>query len=99
MSEVIQAQAVLDVIALVDKYGIDAAKHTVDYVANFPAVVGQYTFSLGGSSKVHLTEKQFQTVKAAYANGLNKIQAIKTFREITGVGLKEAKDAIETYKW
>lgn len=33
-------------------------------------------------------------VEAAVASG-NKIEAIKIYREVTGCGLKEAKDAIE----
>lgn len=37
---------------------------------------------------------QFADVRA-YLRAGKKIQAIKVYRELTGVGLKEAKDAVE----
>jgi large subunit ribosomal protein L7/L12 len=37
-------------------------------------------------------------IRAALLAG-NKIQAIKLYREYYGVGLKEAKDAIDRYNW
>lgn len=41
-----------------------------------------------------LTEQQRQAVNEAILGG-RKIEAIKIYREATGVGLKEAKDAVE----
>lgn len=41
-----------------------------------------------------LTEQQKQAISAEIAGG-RKIEAIKLYREATGVGLKEAKDAVE----
>jgi ribosomal protein L7/L12 len=40
------------------------------------------------------TAEQFNAVRELMKAG-NKIEAIKVYREITGVGLKEAKDAVE----
>lgn len=37
-------------------------------------------------------------VKALASDPTRKIQAIKAYREQTGVGLREAKDAIEAYQ-
>ncbi len=41
-----------------------------------------------------LSDEQWAQIKAAL-NGGRKIEAIKLYREATGVGLKEAKDAID----
>lgn len=42
------------------------------------------------------------TLMKHMAEGTNKIEAIKEYRAITGLGLKESKDAVErywNYKW
>jgi hypothetical protein len=44
---------------------------------------------------VGLSEMSASQIEAALARG-NKIEAIKLYREVTGVGLKEAKDAVES---
>lgn len=41
-----------------------------------------------------LTDQQRQAIEAAVFAG-NKIEAIKLYREATGVGLAEAKEAVE----
>ena len=43
------------------------------------------------------TQEQWMQIQAALFAG-RKIQAIKAYREATGVGLKEAKDAMEAYE-
>jgi len=45
-------------------------------------------------ANVNLTDIEKQTVEV-YKNG-NLIDAIKKYRELTGMGLRESKDAVET---
>ena len=42
------------------------------------------------------TQEQWLEIQGHLSGG-RKIQAIKVYREATGVGLKEAKDAMEAY--
>ncbi len=42
------------------------------------------------------TQEQWVTIQAALADG-KMIEAIKVYRAATGVGLKEAKDAMDAY--
>ncbi|MCX5662752.1 MAG: ribosomal protein L7/L12 [Planctomycetota bacterium] len=44
-----------------------------------------------------LTDAQWTEIEGHLQTG-HKIQAIKLFRDFTGVGLKEAKDAVEAYE-
>lgn len=80
-----------DVTNLVDKYGIERVKYALDYIAGYPEAksithkYGQFT----------LTNDEHNRVVEMYAGGNQFIQAIKLFREITGCGLKDAKEAIE----
>ena len=41
-----------------------------------------------------ITDEQIETLSACVFQG-RKIEAIKLYREMTGLGLKEAKDAVE----
>ncbi len=71
---------------LEDKWGVKAAPVAV---AAGPAVAGG-----AGPEAPKVEEKtEFDVVLAAA--GANKIQVIKAIREITGLGLKEAKDLVE----
>ena len=67
---------------LEDKWGVKAAPAAVAMAAG-PAVAAE--------AKVEQTE--FDVILANA--GANKIQVIKAIREITGLGLKEAKDLVE----
>ena len=87
---------VVDINTLVAKYGSAVVKHALHYIDTFPVVSKQYKFS-SGAYDWYLSQDEFQRVNREYNNGTGKIQAIKTFREITTCGLKEAKDAIEDY--
>jgi len=42
------------------------------------------------------TQEQWLEIQGHLSSG-RMIQAIKSYREVTGVGLKEAKDAMEAY--
>jgi large subunit ribosomal protein L7/L12 len=68
---------------LEDKWGVKAAPVAV---AAAPAA--------GGAPAAAVEEKTEFTVELAGA-GANKINVIKVVREITGLGLKEAKDLVE----
>lgn len=69
---------------LEDKWGVKAAPVAVAGVAG-PAPVA--------AAEKEPEKTEFDVVLAAA--GANKIQVIKAIREITGLGLKEAKDLVE----
>ncbi|PKN00672.1 MAG: 50S ribosomal protein L7/L12 [Elusimicrobia bacterium HGW-Elusimicrobia-1] len=89
MVEAISKMTVLDLAELVkaleEKFGISAASF-----AAAPAA-GAAAGATGAAAQEEKTE--FNVVLAAA--GANKIQVIKVVREITGLGLKEAKDLVE----
>ncbi len=71
--------------SLEDKWGVEAAPVAVAGAA--PAAAD------GGGAAQEEEQTEFTVVlKSA---GSNKIQAIKAVREITGLGLKDAKDMVE----
>jgi len=67
-----------------DKFGVSAAAATV-------AVAAPAAGAAGGAAAEEKTE--FTVVLAAA--GENKVNAIKAVREVTGLGLKEAKDLVD----
>src|SRR5215213_2471320 len=67
-----------------DKFGVSAAAATVAVAA--PAA--------GGGAAAAAEEKTEFTVMLAAA-GENKVNTIKAVREVTGLGLKEAKDLVD----
>jgi len=67
-----------------DKFGVSAAAATVAVAA--PAA--------GGGAAAAAEEKTEFTV-ILVAAGENKVNAIKAVREVTGLGLKEAKDLVD----
>ena len=69
---------------LEDKWGVKAA----------PVAVAAAPAAAGGAAAAPAEEKTEFTVELASA-GANKINVIKVVREITGLGLKEAKDLVE----
>ena len=71
--------------SLEDKYGISAAAAMPMAVAGAPA---------GGGAAAPVEEKTEYTVVLA-AVGDKKINVIKAVREVTNLGLKEAKDLVE----
>ena len=70
---------------LEDKWGVKAAPVAV---AAAPGAAAP------GAAAAPVEEKTEFTVELA-ASGANKINVIKVVREITGLGLKEAKDLVE----
>lgn len=81
--ETISNMSVMDVVELIksmeDKFGVSAAAVAVAAPAAAAAAVEEKT--------------EFNVILAAA--GDNKINVIKVVREITGLGLKEAKDLVE----
>jgi large subunit ribosomal protein L7/L12 len=66
-----------------DKFGVSAAAATVAVAA--PAA--------GGGAAAAEEKTEFTVILAAA--GENKVNAIKAVREVTGLGLKEAKDLVD----
>jgi len=81
--DAISNMSVMDVVELIksmeDKFGVSAAAAVAAAPAAAAAVVEEKT--------------EFNVVLAAA--GDNKINVIKVVREVTGLGLKEAKDLVE----
>lgn len=83
----ISAMSVMDVVDLVkmmeEKFGVTAA------VAMAPMAA-----AAGGDGAAKAEEQtEFNVILASF--GENKVGVIKVIREITGLGLKEAKDLVE----
>lgn len=86
--DAIAAMSVLELSELIkemeDKFGVSAAAAAVA-VAAAPAA--------GGAAAAAEEQTEFTVVLAEI--GANKVSVIKAVREITGLGLKEAKDLVD----
>ena len=84
--ETISNMSVMDVVDLIsameEKFGVSAAAAAA--VAVGPAA---------GPAAAEEEQTEFNVVLASF--GSNKVPVIKVVREITGLGLKEAKDLVE----
>ncbi|MDD5275229.1 MAG: 50S ribosomal protein L7/L12 [Methylovulum sp.] len=84
--EAISNMSVMEVVELIsameEKFGVSAAA-----VAVAAPVAG------GAAAPVAEEQTEFDVVLTGF--GENKVSVIKTVRSITGLGLKEAKDAVE----
>jgi large subunit ribosomal protein L7/L12 len=84
--ETISNMSVMDVVDLIsameEKFGVSAAAPVA--VAAGPA---------GGDAVAEEEQTEFDVVMTSF--GAQKVPVIKTVREITGLGLKEAKDLVE----
>jgi large subunit ribosomal protein L7/L12 len=85
--DAISAMSVMDVVALIEameeKFGVTAAAP----VAMAAAPAG------GAAANAAEEQTEFNVVMTSF--GANKVGVIKAIREITGLGLKEAKDMVE----
>ena len=85
--EAIANMTVMEVVELIsameEKFGVTAAAA----VAAAPAAAG------GGEAAAVEEKTEFDLVLTSF--GANKVTVIKTVRALTGLGLKEAKDAVE----
>ena len=86
--DAIASKSVMDIVELVkmmeEKFGVSAAAVAV---AAGPAA--------GGAAPAAVEEKTEFTVVLAAVDAAKKVNVIKVVREITGLGLKEAKDLVE----
>ncbi len=86
--ETISNMTVLEVVELVEameeKFGVSAA------VAAAPAAAG----AAAGDGAAAEEKTEFDVVMTSF--GENKVSAIKAVRSITGLGLKEAKELVES---
>jgi large subunit ribosomal protein L7/L12 len=85
--EAIANMTVMEVVELIsameEKFGVTAAAA----VAAAPAAAG------GGDAAAAEEQTEFDVVLSSF--GSNKVAVIKAVRAMTGLGLKEAKDAVE----
>jgi large subunit ribosomal protein L7/L12 len=85
--EAISELSVMDVVELVEmmeeKFGVSAA-----------APVAMAAAGGGGEAEAEEEQTEFDVVLASF--GDNKVSAIKAVRAITGLGLKEAKEMVES---
>jgi len=85
--EAIANMTVMEVVELIsameEKFGVTAAAA----VAAAPAAAG------GGEAAAAEEQTEFDVVLSSF--GANKVAVIKVVRALTGLGLKEAKDAVE----
>ena len=86
--DAIASMSVMDVVDLVkmmeEKFGVTAAA-PVAVAAAVP----------GGGAAAPAAEEQTEFTVTMSSFGANKVSVIKVIREITGLGLKEAKDLVE----
>lgn len=85
--EAISQKSVMDIVELIklmeDKYGVSAAQ---------VAVAAPVAGAAAGAAQA---EEQTEFTVILAKTGDNRINVIKAVREITGLGLKEAKDLVE----
>ena len=88
--EQLEKMTVLEVNELVkeleERWGVSAAA---------PAAVGGAVAAGGGAAEAAPAEEQTEFDVVLTDIGANKIQVIKAVRELTSLGLKEAKDLVE----
>jgi large subunit ribosomal protein L7/L12 len=86
--DAIGAKSVLEISELIkmmeDKFGVSAAAAAVAVAA--PA---------GGGAAAPVAEEQTEFTVVLAEFGANKVNVIKAVRELTGLGLKEAKDLVD----
>ena len=87
MVEELSSWTVMEVSNLVkeleEKWGVSAA----------PAAVAVAGPAAGGAAEPAEEQTEFDVVLTSF--GANKVSVIKTVRALTGLGLKEAKEAVE----
>jgi large subunit ribosomal protein L7/L12 len=84
--DAISNMTVMEIVDLVkmmeDKFGVTAAAPVAMVAA-------------GGAAAAPVVEEQTEFTVTMTSFGANKVGVIKVIREITGLGLKEAKDLVE----
>ena len=90
--EQLSSMSVLDLVklskALQDQWGVSAAPAMVAAMPGAPAA--------GAGEAAPVVEEQTEFTVVLTEIGPNKINVIKAVRELTGLGLKEAKDVVDS---
>ncbi len=82
------------VLASLDTTSLDQAAKTAEFGVTAAAPVAMMAAPAAAQAKEEAAEKtEFDVILTGF--GANKIQVIKVVRELTGLGLKEAKDLVE----
>lgn len=88
--DILEAISNMTVVEVVDL--IEAMEEKFGVTAAAPVAVAAAGGDAGGAAAVEQTE--FDVVMTSF--GANKVSVIKAVRAITGLGLKEAKDMVES---
>jgi large subunit ribosomal protein L7/L12 len=86
------------IVGLTLKQAVDLASYLKDTYQIEPAAGGAVMMQGGGGGGAAVAEKEEEKTNfdvVLKAAGDKKIQVIKVVREVTGLGLKEAKDLVE----
>jgi len=86
------------IVGLTLKQAVDLASYLKDTYQIEPAAGGAVVMQGGGGGGAAVAEKEEEKTNfdvILKAAGDKKIQVIKVVREVTGLGLKEAKDLVE----
>src|SRR5438309_11006196 len=86
------------IVGLTLKQAVDLASYLKDTYQIEPAAGGAVVMQGGGGGGAAVAEKEEEKTNfdvILKAAGEKKIQVIKVVREVTGLGLKEAKDLVE----
>jgi large subunit ribosomal protein L7/L12 len=86
------------IVGLTLKQAVDLASYLKDTYQIEPAAGGAVVMQGGGGGGAAVAEKEEEKTNfdvVLKAAGDKKIQVIKVVREVTGLGLKEAKDLVE----
>ena len=81
------------IVELTLKQAVDLADYLKEEYGIEPAAGGAVVMAGGGDAAVEEEQTEFTVVITAA--GDKKIQAIKAVRELTGLGLKEAKELVD----
>lgn len=84
---------------LIEDYGIDAVTCSLEFIRGFPCKIETIRIGYWRTDVyVTITRDQFNELRVDYNLG-NKIMTIKKLREMTQIGLKDAKDIVENTNW
>jgi len=89
--EILEAIGQMSVVELADLIEAFKSKFNVTIAAVAPAAAAP----AGGAAPAAAEEEQSEFAVVLKETGAKKIQVIKVVRELTGLGLKEAKDLVD----
>ncbi len=92
--EILEAIGTKTVVELAELIEAFKAKFNVTIAAAAPVAAG--AGGAGGGAAAPAAEEKTEWTVVLKEGGAKKIQVIKVVREITSLGLKEAKDAVDT---